>query len=498
MSGVFAVGPQVPVGQVFQEDREVDEVRARLELLAIATLDGRLAHIASIQDPHKSKQAFVALTQSQIETDDLMKVVNAFHKIHRTSDECRAFVHMAATRLFQAGDLRSARDAAMKVVCGEVLRYVKQEPLNEEKEKNTLVRKQRNELLISIADAHYAKGEYDLAYDCIAAIPVRNQGKNRFLIKLGDVYLESGNFDKALEFYRQIDDKNFGREREERLGTLATCCITASHWKCAKIAIREIVHDEKAKASLLSLLVECCTASGNLDDAFGFLSQFLTFETDEFRLTIEALYCPIYEAYTRSGELVKAIKCLQTLMRLLVIREFSLNGTSKAFKINEEVDNVSLIQSFSAFLCQKLFSFIKALFAEGDSTHVISCLRDLVSKHATQEAFKTKYKLTETPSPERSGQAKPRKTYSLEEEKAAFILFELPFGASQRDIEERFKKLRFINHTDKIVRTKGESEDDYQKRVLEALDKFHKITAAYNVLCDEEKAKIIKGEPGVD
>ncbi|MCE5294682.1 MAG: J domain-containing protein [Chlamydiales bacterium] len=469
MAGIVSVTPQTADFFVGASDGQVNELVVRVQALVLDRLDEKLAQIALITDKEKNKCAFIDLTNSNIEPRDLLRVVVAFDNSHRTSPECNAFIFRAADTLIQTGDLATAREVAMKMVCGQ------------KRKKASKIEIQRNTLLNRIAEASFERRNFVFVYDCIAPIEVRSKVKNVFLIKLGDAYLETRNYVKALDMYRQIDDYTFSEERENCLGKLAICCITNGDWKYAEYAIRAIVHDENAKASLLTLLVDCCQTSRNLDAAFMILSHFITFETTELREAIEMLYCPIFKAYRASEDLPNAKKCIHRLLYLILQNEFSMNGVDRSFKRN--VEQCERITKFSLYLAEKFFDEITRAFIEGDSEYVICFLRSLVSKHSSLETFKEYFKVEEDPSSPKALRSQYKSRTEAEEEKIeAYKLFELQKPASLVEVKKQFNKLRLQYHPDKVVQLPTESNEHYQKRVDETIVMFHKIKKAYDTI----------------
>lgn len=438
-------------------DPDVDALTARVELLALGTLDDKLAYIASLQDSEKSKQAFVTLTEQDLVLHDRVRLIDAFYKMHRTTDEFNSFAHTSATLFFEAGELERARATAMKLSC----------PKRRSQQKMSHVEVQRNALLFGLAETYFAQEKYDSVYDCISIIGARSKQKNHLLMRLGDRYLDLQNVSEALNFYRQIDDKNFGDEREKRLGILATHCITSQQWKYAELAIREIVHDETAKAQLVSQLVNQCRYVGCLDQAFEILGRFTIFETAALREEIEALYCPIFDTYEKAGDDENAKKCLNKLFYMILQNEFSINGVDRAFSRN--VNQMARIQMFGIFLVEQYLSEIKDAFKTGDNEYVICHLRNIASKYATLEVFKRHFTIKEEdPSSKPLG-------FSYD----AYELLNLPFGASIAEKKKRFNQLRLKYHPDKVVKGANESNEAYQNRLDEAIAMFHKVQEAY-------------------
>lgn len=395
--------------------------------------------------------------------------MTAFDKVHRATSECNAFAATAAKALFQAGDLPGAREAAMKLIDRKTTATV------------TVVEKERNALLVEIAKAALRIGNDSFSYDCIAPIRSRHKEKNKILAQLGDKELAATHFTEALNYYRQIDDKTHATIREKLLSQLATCCITANEWKVAEQAIKAIMHDEKIKASLLTQLVESCRFTGNLDGAFTMLGHFTIFETAELREEIERLYCPIFASYLQAEDRVNAKKCLKKLIQLILENEFSINGVDRAFK--KDLPQFKRINAFSSHLCDTHFDEIVRIFTEGDSNYVICLMRNLVSKHATLEAFKEHFKVEETPpSPKSSRTSFRSKTEGANEKTAAYTLFNLTAKASAIEIKKRYNALRLQYHPDKIIQEKNEPDDAYQERLETSIALFHEISKAYNTL----------------
>lgn len=451
------------------DDLEINDLTGRVEALAIGTLDSKLAYISGLKDKTKSLRAFVDLTQTELETGELLKLVTAFDKAHRSSIECNTFAHKAAKTLFQAGDLYGAREAAMKLVSGKT------------KQKVSPIEKERNALLVELASAALDQGNDALSYDCIAPIQSRNKQKNILLMKLGSKYLASANYIEALNFFRQVDDRTFAIQREEHLAELATCCITACDWKCAEHAIKAIIHDENVKASLLALLVDSCRFTGNIDDAFTILGRFTIFETEALREEIERLYYPIFKSYLTAEDHANAKKCLQKLLHLIIENEFSINGVNRAFK--KDVAQYQRLRAFSSHLCDTYFDDLTRIFAYGDSEYAICHIRNFVSKRATLEAFKEHFKVEETPpSPPRSRADFRSKTEIASKKSIAYKLFNLSEDASVLDIKKRFNLLRLQHHPDKIIQLESETDKDYQIRLERAIEKFHEVSDAYNIL----------------
>ncbi len=445
-------------------DPEVDALTARVELLAIGTLDDKLAYIDTLQDSEKSKQAFVTLAELDLELHDRVKVIDAFYKAHSTTDAFNSFAHTSAKLFFDSGELERARATAMKLFCGKSWHH----------QKISDVEIQRNSLLFNLAEAYFVQEKYDSVYDCISSIGGRSKHKNHLLMRLGDRYLELENIREALNFYRQIDDKNFGDEREKRLGVLVTHCITAQQWKYAELAIKEIVHDEKAKAQLVSELVSHCRYAGNLDQAFEILGHFTIFETAALREEIEALYCPIFDTYEKAGDHENAKKCINKLFYLILQNEFSINGVDRAFSKN--VNQMARIRMFGIFIVEQYLSEIKDAFKTGDNEYVICHLRNIASKYATLEVFKRHFTIKEEdPSSKTSGFSFKRKIGGDD----AYELLGLPSGASIAEKKKRFNELRLKYHPDKVIKHENESDEAYQKRLDKAIAKFHKVQEAY-------------------
>ena len=161
---------------------------------------------------------------------------------------------------------------------------------------------------IAVADAYFAKGQYDQAiaqYGEALAINPEHQGA---LLGIGFAYQRKGDLDQAVDYFSKIVELNRGKDIvvSNRRLQMAYYQLGAAYFKQGKLelaaeSLRSVLTIDRTDADAIFLLGNVMAAQGNYSDAVDAYRVAIAFVPD-----FKEAYQAMAEAYQKQGDAARA------------------------------------------------------------------------------------------------------------------------------------------------------------------------------------------------